>query len=578
MAALQCSNVSLFPIQDQCQFVLDHCHSEGTLDSLRWYYCTSSPLARSWIAIPGFVLLLLTMFMCMGLVASEGLVPNLDALAKWLGLPPSLAGLTLMAFGNGSPDIVSTYEALVTSNAPLAVGELLGSAFFINSVVLGLVFILHPFDIIDHGLLSSDGTAGDQLENSIVVANAKAMYVRDVAFFMLALVVLLASLSDNILTRKEMFLMVGIYAAYVITIVVWQWYMENKLKKLQVTNRIRNMFDDNHPVTIAIDENVELEDSYSFNPMVFKSLELGTMVERLSKERRLRLTLSDMPIFHDTQNGEDVEVTQGDLPVEVELPPPSRISNMIYYVTLPFQQLFKHTIPLVKSTEFDGGFKPGLPRLMQILSSLLLSPLIVEHVFFPQMTWLTKIFVSIPLCCLSYLGYYHLVHTESPHPLAKLSISLIGFITSICWMSILASQVIDTLTLFSILTGLRTSLLGLTVFAIGNSTGDLISCVIIAKIGYPLMSLASCIGGPMLNLLLGLGMSGLVSGETNIPVPMTGSVTFVGVALLFSLGSIFLFTIPFLGWHAQPKLGWFLLVLWGLTIGLVCVVEALLTY
>lgn len=518
------------------------------------------------------------MFTCMGLVASEGLVPNLDVLAKWMGLPPSLAGLTLMAFGNGSPDIVSTYTSLVMGNASLAIGELLGAAFFINSAVLGIVFILHPFDIIDRNFNNNDCTNGDQLENNLIVFNSKAMFIRDVAFFVLAVIVLLVSLSDDILTRKEMLLMVAIYVTYVITIITWQWYFENKLQKFRVTNRIRNMFNDDNPLNIPIDENVELEDSYSFNPLLFKTLELGSIMNSLNRERRLRFTMSDMPVFHDIQNGNGVEVTHEDSSVAVEIPSPNIWSTIIYYITSPLIYLLKYTIPLIGKDEFDGDFKPGLPRLMQMLLSLMLSPFIIEHVFLPDMSWLTKILILIPIECLSYTGYSHLVKSQMPHPAVKIFVSLIGFLTSIGWMSILASQVIDILLLFSVITKFRSSLLGLTVFAVGNSTGDLISCIIIARMGYPLMALASCIGGPMLNILLGLGMSGLASGQTNISIPMTGSVTVVGISLLFSLILIFLFLIPFQGWKADAKVGWFLVIIWGVVIGFVFLLETLLTY
>lgn len=568
----------MFPLEEQCQFSLENCHSEGLLNTFRWYYCTTSVATREWIDIPFFIFMLLVMFMCMGLIASEGLVPNLDSLAKSMGLPPSLAGLTLMAFGNGSPDIVSTYTSLVTGNAPLAIGELIGAAFFINSVVLGIVFILHPFDIIDRSLINDDNAAGVQIENMLNISNCKAMFIRDVSFFILALIVLLVSLSDNILTRKEMLLMVGIYISYVITIITWQWYIENKLDKFKVTNRIRNMFNDDNPLNIPIDENVELEDAYNFNPMVFKTLELSTIIESLNKERRLKLVLSDMPIFHDAPNGDEIEIIHQDVPVEVQLLPPSVISKILYYITFPFVHLFKYTIPLMKSEEFDGGLKPGVNRLMQLLSSLMISPLIIEHVFLPEIGWLVKILISIPIGCVSYAGYTLLTTSQNTHPIVKMSVFTLGFLTSICWMSILVSQVIDILTLFSVITKFRTSLLGLTVFAIGNSTGDLISCIIIARMGYPLMALASCIGGPMLNILLGLGLSGLANGETDVSIPISGSVTVVGVALLFSLVVVFLCMIPFLGWRAERKLGWMLIIFWCAVIMIVFLLEAILTY
>lgn len=55
--------------------------------------------------------------------------------------------------------------------------------------------------------------------------------------------------------------------------------------------------------------------------------------------------------------------------------------------------------------------------------------------------------------------------------------------------------------------GLSDSILGLTVFALGNSTADLVANWTIAQMGYPVMAISACYGGPLLNTLLGIGLS-----------------------------------------------------------------------
>ncbi|KAK3062147.1 hypothetical protein LTR53_019496, partial [Teratosphaeriaceae sp. CCFEE 6253] len=52
------------------------------------------------------------------------------------------------------------------------------------------------------------------------------------------------------------------------------------------------------------------------------------------------------------------------------------------------------------------------------------------------------------------------------------------------------------------------AIMGLTIFAVGNSLGDLVADVTVARLGYPVMALSACFGGPMLNILLGIGLSG----------------------------------------------------------------------
>jgi hypothetical protein len=56
--------------------------------------------------------------------------------------------------------------------------------------------------------------------------------------------------------------------------------------------------------------------------------------------------------------------------------------------------------------------------------------------------------------------------------------------------------------------GLSDAILGVTVFALGNSTADLVANYTIARMGYPVMAISACYGGPLLNMLLGVGISG----------------------------------------------------------------------
>lgn len=43
--------------------------------------------------------------------------------------------MTFLAFSNGSPDVFSTFSALKSNAGSLAIGELIGAASFIVSVV-----------------------------------------------------------------------------------------------------------------------------------------------------------------------------------------------------------------------------------------------------------------------------------------------------------------------------------------------------------------------------------------------------------------------------------------------------------
>lgn len=82
-----------------------------------------------------------------------------------------------------------------------------------------------------------------------------------------------------------------------------------------------------------------------------------------------------------------------------------------------------------------------------------------------------------------------------------------GFICSMMWIAAIADEVVDVLSTLGEILGLSDAIIGLTIFAVGNSLADLVANVTVAQFA-PAMAYAACFGGPMLNLLLGVGGSG----------------------------------------------------------------------
>jgi sodium/potassium/calcium exchanger 6 len=69
--------------------------------------------------------------------ADEYLSPSLEYMTIKFGISESLAGVTILAFGNGAPDLFTSMSA-GGDNAVTTMSPLLGSALFISSVVVCL--------------------------------------------------------------------------------------------------------------------------------------------------------------------------------------------------------------------------------------------------------------------------------------------------------------------------------------------------------------------------------------------------------------------------------------------------------
>lgn len=171
-----------------------------------------------------------------------------------------------------------------------------------------------------------------------------------------------------------------------------------------------------------------------------------------------------------------------------------------------------------------------------------------------------------------------LTTTVSRPPRYQYLFCFFGFIVSIAWISTIASEVVGVLKAFGIILGISDAILGLTIFAVGNSLGDLVANITVARLGFPVMALSACFGGPMLNILLGIGLSGLYTTvkagngrhERHPDKPMkykpyqidiSRTLIISGITLLLTLLGL-LIMVPLNRWRMDKKIGWGLVSLW----------------
>nr|ODN96135.1 hypothetical protein L204_03826 [Cryptococcus depauperatus CBS 7855] len=165
---------------------------------LEWYNAFSPHYRPLFMVI--LLCILAFLFSFIGISASDFFCPNLATVAAYLGLNESTAGVTFLAFGNGSPDVFSTFSAMSNETLGLAVGELIGAASFIISIVVGSIALMGPFNVPRHAFL------------------------RDVFFFTTAVVVLMLTFLDGRLSLYESGGMVGLYLLYVGVVVGGNWW------------------------------------------------------------------------------------------------------------------------------------------------------------------------------------------------------------------------------------------------------------------------------------------------------------------------------------------------------------------
>jgi Ca2+/Na+ antiporter len=115
---------------------------------------------------------------------------------------------------------------------------------------------------------------------------------------------------------------------------------------------------------------------------------------------------------------------------------------------------------------------------------------------------------SLPVWALSLLigavlaGLFALATNDEAPPRGYLGICYLGFAAGMVWIYFIANEVVGLLQALGLIWGISEAIMGLTFFAWGNSLGDLVTDLAMARMGYGNLAMGACFGSPMLSTSL----------------------------------------------------------------------------
>lgn len=177
-----------------------------------------SPMEHFFILAAPLAIVLIVMFRILGSTAEEFFSPGLEMLSLELGLPERFAGVTLLALGNGAPDVASTVNAILNdrkSGYRIALGELTGAAMVASTVIVGAVTFVSP----------SAGIA------------CRGALIRDIVMFIATMVVTYLAFADGTITIHEIHFFLIMYAVYVLVVLAADVYH----KRNEISSTLRSV-------------------------------------------------------------------------------------------------------------------------------------------------------------------------------------------------------------------------------------------------------------------------------------------------------------------------------------------------
>ncbi|KAL1350621.1 hypothetical protein AAHE18_06G037500 [Arachis hypogaea] len=393
------------------------------------------------LSIPALSMLLLLQFYILIKTAQHHFSVVTTKLASHLNLSPSMAAVTLLALGNGSPDVFSSLAALRSGQYRTGFGAILSAGTFVSALVVGFVAIYAaPFSL------------------------DPAPFVRDVLFYLTAAMFLF-----YVYLSAEIFLwqaigFVGFYAFFVGLV----FYMDLGVVdgRGKSGNSSTDLEEQKELVAVHVDSDAKV--SGSMNDEKRSSGFLGAY-GLISKAWEIPVATL--------------------LKLSIPEPAPSQWSRLYSSANIalcPISLLYacKSFVP------FDHPIAFLLPNTDLPLWSVVLT-------------------TSFCLACL------YFVMEKEPPKTEQIPVVVMAFVMSVFWISTTAGELVNCLETLGLVLKLPPAILGLTVLAWGNSVGDLVADVAVAKAGHPAMAMAGCFAGPMFNMLVGLGTA-LVIQTANI--------------------------------------------------------------
>ncbi len=157
-----------------------------------------------------YIVVLVFIFYLLAKICDQYFVKSLDIISHKLKLQEDVAGATFMAIGTSAPEFFTSVIALTkVGSENIGAGTIVGSAIFNILVIVG---------------------------GSAIVSTAFLSWkpvVRDMGFYVIAILVLLFTFRDGVITLTEASMYIASYAVYIFILSRWgKWFPEkNKLKK-----------------------------------------------------------------------------------------------------------------------------------------------------------------------------------------------------------------------------------------------------------------------------------------------------------------------------------------------------------
>lgn len=524
---LECSYLHhLNGSENRCHFIKSNgsCEmSEGFIQYIKIPYC-SFPTKLVPLAFFLLFLWLVFLFITLGLTADDYFCPSLQVISKTLRISQNIAGVTFLAIGNGAPDIFSALAAFSNSRDPnevqLGMQALFGAGMFVTTIVVGAISFV-----------------------STVTLTTRP-FTRDVLFYLGAVSWTFLTLYKENITLGEAIGFIVFYVVYIAVVIGGHYIYRRWKRKVRVeiipessesestgdylesvgqararnqVNAVRGISTESINSVTVEPFDIDYQNATTHEPhnrvsdalFATEKTLVAPAIHSVPIPVRQESVLSDeeLPLLGGKRQVSACrKFLQGLEPIDREdWCKSNRFWKLFLIVKAPAVFCLNLTVPVVDYDKENHNWNKWL-SVLHCVTMPVFSVMVTKASNFMiggrMPAW------ALALCGGIVLALIIAMTTRSDkQPWGHSLFAYVAFAISVIWVYTTANEIVNLLQTFGIAFGLSDAILGLTFLAWGNSLGDLISNTAMAKQGFSRMAVSACFGGPLLNMLLGIGLS-----------------------------------------------------------------------
>lgn len=482
--------------------------------------------------------------------AERYLVPSLKQIIKLFNISAPVAGVTFLALANGAPDITSIIVSVFSGSSDFGLGEPLSSGTLVTSIVFAFCALLAPSNI--------------QLDIS---------FIRDLGTYLIGVIFVgISVLSSGSVSTWQSVVCLLIYIVYIVLVVggryLYVFFRWVRKKVISRNEKKRRKQEEERAKLESITSSIslpslvevellernqqehELMISYGFTSFNHsrdgpKSIRTWSPTTLLLNDEPSSFSLTTASVtafeaYFVLGNAEDIPEIEMDKLDNIlirfmkwlgifDLP---WYQKLLFFFELPFIFIRNLTIPKADPSEWSKFFAVMNP----IFTPMFLTLVIRYHFYL-----INGVFPLILVCgiCGLPLSFFILISSKCKMPPKYHFIFIpFSFIFSVCWIYCAASELLSLLMSVGIIFQIPNIILAATVLSFGNSIGDMVANVTLAREGMGNASAGAIFSSPCLNLLIGFGIATLGYNALHgkpFPVDVTPSLILAYAFLLTSL-------------------------------------------